>query len=422
MKEVVWLNHIYTENTDAYGLNDYNLTVYEGEVVCLYGPHASGKSAVRDVLLGTRPIASGEYYFQETLIGAKGLLVKEANVAVVGGKRRFIQNMSTSENMFALTGKMRPFQLFSKKEAREKTAESLKALGLEYLTDKRGFELTAFEENVLLFVRARQNHIKLIIFNYVPFYYGDKELSVLFDLIHAYRKEGISFLIVCEQEIPLMDIADRIQYIEGGKDLYVYTKRGTGLPELGLRYRDNPEGKVIYKKPVIGILGAMGTNNTYLDGFRGFHADLDGIIEDARFGENAHVVYETSAKRLLDDLSVADNACFLIYPKVSQFGVLRRRHMEFVAREFYRVSGVNRQKKKLWELSNVEKKMLAIYQKELLRPQYLILENPFLGLNHEDRKRLQLYLRHLTEAEVTVILLSFSMEELQNSCTKIYVK
>lgn len=65
MKELLWFSHVYAGGEDGHALRDFNLTIFCGEMLCLYGLHGSGKRVVRDILLGRRRMDSGNFFYEE---------------------------------------------------------------------------------------------------------------------------------------------------------------------------------------------------------------------------------------------------------------------------------------------------------------------------------------------------------------------
>ena len=61
---------------DGHVLKDFNLTIFCGEMLCLYGRHGSGKRVVRDILLGRRRMDSGSFFYEgkagQTAVDVRG--------------------------------------------------------------------------------------------------------------------------------------------------------------------------------------------------------------------------------------------------------------------------------------------------------------------------------------------------------------
>ena len=76
MTEKVKVTGLVKRFDDLEVLNGIDLTVKEGEVVCLIGPSGSGKSTLIDIVLGLLPPQSGRMYIDDTLVRQTGINIE----------------------------------------------------------------------------------------------------------------------------------------------------------------------------------------------------------------------------------------------------------------------------------------------------------------------------------------------------------
>lgn len=66
------VNKFYTspDGNEVHALRDINLTVSDGEFVCIVGPSGCGKSTLLEIIAGLLDATSGEITLDDTLIGS----------------------------------------------------------------------------------------------------------------------------------------------------------------------------------------------------------------------------------------------------------------------------------------------------------------------------------------------------------------
>src|SRR3984893_16952666 len=81
-------------------LFDINLEVHEGEIVCLLGGNASGKSTTMKTIIGTHRESSGDIAFcGEAISDWLPARRVEAGIAIVPEARRLFPEMTVLENL-----------------------------------------------------------------------------------------------------------------------------------------------------------------------------------------------------------------------------------------------------------------------------------------------------------------------------------
>ena len=84
----------------VHALRDVNLSIYEGEMVCLLGGNASGKSTTLKTLLGMLKPTSGEVVLDGEVVNDKPISYRVARgVTMVPENRRLFKRLSVRENL-----------------------------------------------------------------------------------------------------------------------------------------------------------------------------------------------------------------------------------------------------------------------------------------------------------------------------------
>jgi len=81
-------------------LKDVDLAIYPGELVCLLGGNASGKSTTLKTLLGMVTPTSGEVVLDGEIVNDKPLSYRVTNgITMVPENRRLFKRLSVVENL-----------------------------------------------------------------------------------------------------------------------------------------------------------------------------------------------------------------------------------------------------------------------------------------------------------------------------------
>ena len=423
MKELLWLSHVDAGGEDGHVLKDFNLTIFCGEMLCLYGRHGSGKRVVRDILLGRRRMDSGSFFYEEKLVRRPWTFAAKYGVEILDTKPRLIQDFTVYENMFALRERRNPISFFSAKAAQLEAQKMLAAYDMGGLAQKRAYELTTFEQQVVLLLKAKISRTRLILFDYVTYDYTKAQWAVLLRLIEEYKRRGVSFLFFCRQETPVMQYADRSVYIENGTDSFIYR---AGVSVVRREDRKRQDETVQQEKPLtaIGIAANAGAFWSAPQSFRGLNPELDAVIDRLRPGENALFVPEGTENAAVDALDIGNNLCIGMYRKAGTCGVVREERVRNVAERFYQECGVRPEKRYPQQLSSFEKRLLMLFRCQMQRPEYLVLENPFLNVGDEDWPRLLALLRRMAERGIRLLIFTESItpDELRRLCGTVAVK
>src|SRR4051794_11409108 len=158
-KPLLRLEHIDTFYGAAQVLFDLNLRVDAGEIVCLLGGNASGKSTTMKVILGLVTPRAGHVYFDgQDITGMSTPKIIRLGIGSVPEARRIFADMTVRENL--LMG------AYARNDTDEIARDYERMLELfprlkERLT-QRGGVLSGGEQQMLAFGRALMSRPRLI--------------------------------------------------------------------------------------------------------------------------------------------------------------------------------------------------------------------------------------------------------------------
>ncbi len=134
MKPIIQISHLTKKYKEAemFSLNEFNLTINQGEIFGLLGPNGAGKTTLISMLCGLVKPTSGHFTIHN-LTYAKNAAEIKKNIGVVPQEYALYPTLTARENlmyfgsMYGLKGD----------DLKEKVANSLEYLGLLKFADKR---------------------------------------------------------------------------------------------------------------------------------------------------------------------------------------------------------------------------------------------------------------------------------------------
>ena len=195
-------------------LHDVDMVIYPGEMVCLLGGNASGKSTTLKTILGIVGVSEGEMTFRgeraDTLTTAQRI---ERGMAVVPENRRIFPKMTVRENL----------------EMGAYLRNDRKAIGedLEYVfelfprlserLDQMGGTMSGGEQQMLAMGRALMSRPRLILMDEPSMGLAPLFVARIFEIIKQVNERGISVFVVEQNANVALSIADRGYVLQTGE-------------------------------------------------------------------------------------------------------------------------------------------------------------------------------------------------------------
>ncbi|MDF1521292.1 MAG: ABC transporter ATP-binding protein [Trueperaceae bacterium] len=208
------LNKVTTHYGPIRVLNEVDMVIYPGEMVCLLGGNASGKSTTLKTILGIVGVSEGTMTFRgeraDTLTTAQRI---ERGMAVVPENRRIFPKMTVRENL----------------EMGAYLRNDRKAIGedLEYVfelfprlserLDQLGGTMSGGEQQMLAMGRALMSRPKLILMDEPSMGLAPLFVARIFEIIKQVNERGISVFVVEQNANVALGIADRGYVLQTGE-------------------------------------------------------------------------------------------------------------------------------------------------------------------------------------------------------------
>lgn len=195
-------------------LRGVSLRVEEGEIVCLLGGNASGKSTTMKTILGLLRPWSGSISFRgERIDGMSTRMIIRRGVASVPEGRRLFPQMTVQENLF--------IGAYLRRDAAEIAADAEHLLQIfprlgERMNQLAG-TLSGGEQQMLSMARALMSRPRLICMDEPSMGLSPAFVDRTFELIREINATGVSVFVVEQNAHRALQVASRAYVLRNGE-------------------------------------------------------------------------------------------------------------------------------------------------------------------------------------------------------------
>ena len=193
---------------------DVSLQVNAGEIVCLLGGNASGKSTTMKVILGLVKPRTGQVEFDgHNLIGLPTPKIIRLGIGSVPEARRIFANMTVRENLL-----MGAYKRTDKAEIAQDYARVLELFPrLKERIAQRGGVLSGGEQQMLAMARALMGRPKLICMDEPTMGLSPIFVDRVLALIQQINQQGVTVFMVEQNTNLALQIAHRGYVLQSGR-------------------------------------------------------------------------------------------------------------------------------------------------------------------------------------------------------------
>ena len=201
----------------AYGkilaVKNVSFTVNQGEIVTLIGSNGAGKSTTLRTISGLLHPRTGSVAFKgETISGKAGHEVVKLGITQSPEGRRIFPRMTVSENL--------DLGAFLRKDKEGVAADYDRVLELfprlkERINQKAG-TMSGGEQQMLAVARALMGEPELLLLDEPSMGLAPVLVELIFDTIKTIREQGVTVLLVEQNALAALDVADRAYVLESG--------------------------------------------------------------------------------------------------------------------------------------------------------------------------------------------------------------
>ena len=215
-EEIIKVNHITKRYDDNSVLEDFSLSVYEGEVVVIVGPSGCGKSTILRIMNGLEPIQKGEVTYRgEKVDGMLGSITRiREKVGMVFQSYELFPHKTILQNVMLAPVLV---QKRDKKEVKEEALQLLARVGLAEKKDSYPRQLSGGQKQRVAIVRALCMHPEVLLFDEVTAALDPEMVREVLEVILSLAKEGKTMVIVTHEMAFAEAIADRVIFLDEGQ-------------------------------------------------------------------------------------------------------------------------------------------------------------------------------------------------------------
>jgi polar amino acid transport system ATP-binding protein len=232
-------------------LKNINLSVAQGEVVCLIGPSGSGKSTLLRCLNHLERITSGRVYIggqmiDEKVHGRDHLKISQKKVSMICTElgmvfQRFnlFPHMTVLENVAEapITVKKEPAQ-----EAIGYAYELLKKVGIADKKDEYPSRLSGGQQQRVAIARALAMRPKIMLFDEPTSALDPELVGEVLEVMKALAREGMTMLVVTHEMGFAREVCSRVIFMDNGEI------KEDGTPEEIFTNPKNERTKIFLQK------------------------------------------------------------------------------------------------------------------------------------------------------------------------------
>ena len=203
--------HVYYGNIAA--VKGLSITVMPGEIVTLLGPNGAGKSTTLRTISGLlRPRQGGVFFEGDRLDGVQAHEVVQRGIAQAPEGRRIFPRMSVDENLV--------LGAFLRRDRAEVAADKQNVFELfprlrERITQKAG-TMSGGEQQMLAVARALMARPRLLLLDEPSMGLAPVLVDLIFATIQRIREQGTTVLLVEQNALAALGVADRAYVLESG--------------------------------------------------------------------------------------------------------------------------------------------------------------------------------------------------------------
>lgn len=215
MNEKVIVENLHKHFGDLKVLNGVDMTVSEGEVVCIIGPSGSGKSTFLRCINRLETSTDGKITVDGNVITDKKLNINKAreNIGMVFQSFNLFSHLTVKKNIMLAPvdlGKMK------KDEAEKKAYELLARVGLSDKAEYYPHQLSGGQQQRVAIARALAMNPDVMLFDEPTSALDPEMVGEVLQVMRELAEGGMTMMVVTHEMGFARDVADRVIFMDGG--------------------------------------------------------------------------------------------------------------------------------------------------------------------------------------------------------------
>ncbi|SDM60505.1 monosaccharide ABC transporter ATP-binding protein, CUT2 family [Franzmannia pantelleriensis] len=439
-------------------LFDIDLDLVPGEVHALLGENGAGKSTLVKILSGYLSATSGDIHLDGEARHYRGSGEAEADgVVMIHQELALAEQLSAEENIF-LGRELRRGLFLDRKAMRERCREALAELETRVDPRARVKDLSTSDQQMVEIAKAITRDVRVLIMDEPTATLTEHEVEVLFALIARLRERGVAILYISHKLREIERIADRVTVLRDGRlidsgpmagrskealarlmvgreitDMYPERSALASDAEVVLEARNmvvpgavKQASFTLRRGEVLGFGGVVGAGRTALiEALLGLRPRSAGEVlrngqpvalrhlRDAVRQRIAYLTEDRKGKGLVLNMGLRPNLTLLNLRAYCRPLIDRRREEQAFHEAIERFDiRLRTEARTAAELSGGNQQKLLLAKVMTIDPEIVIINEPTRGIDVGTKHQIYHFVRELTEAGCSVILISSEMSEL----------
>ena len=461
-------------------LDNVNLKVEEGEIHALVGENGAGKSTLMNVLSGIYPYGTYEgdiIYDGEVCKFSKIKDSEEKGIVIIHQELALVPEMTIGENMYLGNERGSKYAIDWDKTYGE-AEKYLKQVGLKESSHVLIKDIGVGKQQLVEIAKALAKKAKLLILDEPTASLNEEDSKALLDLMLAFKKQGMTMIIITHKLNEVAYVADKITVIRDGSTIETMDKRTDEITEdriikgmVGRELTDRfPKRKnvkigdkalevknwtvhhqvysdrkvvdnvsmYVRKGEVLGISGLMGAGRTELAMSifgRSYGKNISGelyingkevklhTVKEAIEHKIAYVTEDRKGNGLILSNPIRVNTTLANLDGVSAHGVIDRDKEIAVAEEYRQKMRTKcpSVEQNVGNLSGGNQQKVLLAKWMFAGPDVLILDEPTRGIDVGAKYEIYCIINDLVAAGKSVIMISSELPEVLGMSDRIYV-
>lgn len=206
--------NIHKHFNNLHAVNDVDLTVEDGKVLCIIGPSGSGKSTLLRCLNMLETPDGGTVTVDGELLTEKNLQEMRTKMAMVFQNFNLFNHLTVLENITVAPIHVKGV---SKDDAKAKAKELLKIVGLEAKANAYPGNLSGGQKQRVAIARALAMEPEIILFDEPTSALDPEMVGEVLDVMKLLAKEGMTMVVVTHEMGFAKEVADEVIFMADGK-------------------------------------------------------------------------------------------------------------------------------------------------------------------------------------------------------------
>ena len=193
-KEIFRMERVTYKEAEVTKLEDFNLQIYEGEIMGLVPINNHGRAGLLKLLQNNLSIYDGYIYYNGERVNSwKGAVQGSNKISIIQAENSLVESMSITDNIFVLRKGFRQ-EIIRTSLLNRQLKPFFEEIGMHIPADVRVERLTVFERVVVELLRAVVAGNHLIVIDEIGVLISNEELEKFYEILRHYTKKGCSFL------------------------------------------------------------------------------------------------------------------------------------------------------------------------------------------------------------------------------------